>query len=134
MPNVVCHCQSKQKLRLGHGDTPTIFKFYLEVEGQRRIGIMDIHVHDHNLIMVSQCQPKELLTGYETSEKPCKIDVKAQRRTCIGLHPYARVSQCQTKKGGRTRICTDRRTDRHTYRHTERQTDKTYGRTDRQTE
>ena len=41
-PLMVCQCQSKQKLQVGHEDMTKAYKFDLEVKGQRRIMIMDV--------------------------------------------------------------------------------------------
>ena len=37
---MVCQCQSKQKLEVGHEDVTKAYKF--EVKGQQRIGIMNV--------------------------------------------------------------------------------------------
>ena len=59
---MVCQCQSKQKLQVGHEDMSKAYNIDLEVKGQHQIGNMNIletSSHDTNLQnMVSQRQIK----------------------------------------------------------------------------
>ena len=43
-PLMVCQCQSKQKLQVGHEDMTKAYKFDLEVKGQYRIGNTNVPV------------------------------------------------------------------------------------------